>query len=125
MEGSPCKKREASDSGYSDEDCSANTLPDPITTLLAGGPIWQRSTCAIARLVMIWWDEELLQVLVKNNLITDAEARYMDVIRIWLWSIRMGWMWTGQALEYCKEWREEDRKKGLTPLQKTTEILQE
>ena len=54
-------------------------------------------------------------------MITDAEARYMD--DIWLWSIRRGWRWTGHALEYYKEWREEDRKKGLTTLQKTTEIL--
>ena len=30
----------------------------------AGGPIGLRSTCCIARLVMLWWDEELLQVLV-------------------------------------------------------------
>ena len=90
----------------------------------AGGPIGLRSTCAIARLVMLWWDEELLQVMVKNNVITDAEARYMDDIRLWLWSIRMGWRWTGKALEYCREWREEDRRKGLTPLQKTTEILE-
>ena len=56
-------------------------------------------------------------------MITDAETRYMDDTQLWLWSIRMGWWWTGQALEYCKEWREEDRKKGLTTLQKTTEIL--
>ena len=70
---------------------------------------------------MRWWDEELLQVMVKNNvIITDAEARYMDDIRLWLWSIRMGWRWTGQELEYCKEWREDDRRKVLTPLHRDT-----
>ena len=65
----------------------------------------------------------MLQILVRNNIITDAEARYMDDIRLFLWLIRMGWRWTGQELEYCKEWREEDRMKGLTPIQKTTEVL--
>ena len=46
----------------------------------AGGPIGLRSTCAIARLVMVWWDEELLELLVKNNVITNGEARYVDDI---------------------------------------------
>ena len=89
----------------------------------SGGPIGLRPTCCIARLVMLWWDEELIKLLVLNNIITNAEARYMDDIRIWLWSIRMGWRWTGKGLEYCGEWREEDRRKGMTPLQKTSEIL--
>jgi hypothetical protein len=89
----------------------------------AGGPIGLRSTCCIARLVMLWWDEELIELMIKNNVTTNTEARYMDDIRIWLWSIRMGWRWTGRELEYCGQWREEDRRKGLTPLQKTTEVL--
>ena len=67
-----------------------------------GGPIGLRSTCCMARLVMQWWDEELLQVLVKNNIITDAQAGYMDDIRLWLWTIRMGWRLNGCDLEYCK-----------------------
>ena len=72
---------------------------------------------------MLWWDEELIELLVKNNIITNAGARYMDDIRIWLWSIMMEWRWTGKEMEYCAEWREEDRRKGITPLRKTTEIL--
>ena len=50
----------------------------------SGGPIGFRSTCSIARLVMLWWDEELMELLVKNNIITNSEDRYMDDIRIWL-----------------------------------------
>ena len=72
---------------------------------------------------MLWWDEEMPQVLVKNNIITDAQARYMDDIRLWLWTVRMGWRWNGDELDYCKEWREEDRMNGMTPLQKTTEVI--
>jgi hypothetical protein len=48
---------------------------------------------------MLWWDEELIELMVKNNIITNGEARYMDDIRIWLWSIRMGWRRTGHELE--------------------------
>ena len=29
----------------------------------------------------------------------------------------------GMEMEYCSAWREKDRRKGMTPLQKTTEIL--
>ena len=90
----------------------------------AGGPIGLRSTCCVARLVMLWWDEELLQLMVSNNVITEEQARYMDDIRIWLWSIRMGWRWTGGRLEFCKDWRDEETSKGMTPLQKTTEVLE-
>ena len=90
----------------------------------AGGPIGLRSTCCIARLVMLWWDEELLQLLVKNNVITEAQARYMDDIRIWLWSIRHGWKWEDGELRYCEAWRAEDRHRGATPLQKSTEVLE-
>ena len=59
----------------------------------------------------------------KNNVTTNGEARYMDDIRLWLWSIRLGWRWTGKSLEYSTNWMEEDKLKGLTPLQKTTEII--
>ena len=61
--------------------------------------------------------------MVKNNIITNGEARYMDDIRIWLWSIRVGWRWTGHELEYCGKWRDADRRKWMIPLQKTTEVL--
>ena len=47
---------------------------------MEGGPIGLRSTCCVARLVMLWWDEELLQIMVNNNVITEEQARYMDDI---------------------------------------------
>ena len=55
-----------------------------------GGPIGLRSTCCIARLVMLWWDEEFLEVLKKNNLTIIRGARYMDDVRVWLKAIRLG-----------------------------------
>ena len=33
-----------------------------------GGPIGLRSTCCVARLIMMWWDQQLLEVVKKSNL---------------------------------------------------------
>ena len=40
-----------------------------------GGPIGLRSTCCIARLVMLWWDDMLMVALMKLNIKTAAGAR--------------------------------------------------
>ena len=32
-----------------------------------GGPIGLRGTCAVARIVMLWWDGQLLDILNNNN----------------------------------------------------------
>jgi hypothetical protein len=50
-----------------------------------GGPIGLRSTCAVARLVMLWWDTKLLALTL------EEKTRYMDDVRLWLQSIRLGW----------------------------------
>ena len=38
-----------------------------------GGPIGLRSTCCIARLVMSWWDKQLLELVDKSNM--DLEEK--------------------------------------------------
>ena len=48
----------------------------------------------------------------------------MDDIRAILYPIRLGWRWSGQELEYCDRWRVEEERRGMTPLQKTTEVLE-
>ena len=88
-----------------------------------GGPIGLRSTCCIARIVMLWWDEKLLSVVAKNNLTLRQKARYMDDIRLWLNSVRLGWRWTNGGLRFSMEWRREEMLKGMTGLQKTVEVL--
>ena len=65
-----------------------------------GGPIGLRSTCRIARLVILWWDEELLAVLKKNNIDIIKGARYMDDVRMWLRAIRLGWRWQHGGARY-------------------------
>ena len=65
-----------------------------------GGPIGLRSTCAIARIVMLWWDRQLVKVMEENNISLDEKARYMDDIRLWLRSIRLGWRWQDGSLKY-------------------------
>ena len=70
-----------------------------------GGPIGLRSTCCVARIVMLWWDERLVEVMTKANLEIIEGVRYMDDIRIWLRSIRLGWRWTDGGLRYISSWR--------------------
>ena len=89
-----------------------------------GGPIGLRSTCCIARIVMVWWDEELLEVLRSSNINIIRGARYMDDVRIWLRAIRLGWRWTKDGLVFKKEWRDEEIAIGMTILQKTSSILE-
>ena len=88
-----------------------------------GGPIGLRSTCCIARIVMLWWDEKLLSLIAKNNLTLEQKARYMDDIRLWMYSVRLGWRWVDGGLKYSTEWRTEERMAGMTGLQKTAEVI--
>ena len=89
----------------------------------AGGPIGLRSTCAIARLVMMWWDTELMSVITTNNMTVEERARYMDDIRLWLFNIRLGWRWCEGQLCFSSSWRKEEMELGMTGLAKTMEIL--
>ena len=89
-----------------------------------GGPIGLRSTCCIARIVMIWWDRQLMEILQKSNLTTEERARYMDDIRLWMRSVRLGWRWNGEELVFCKNWQTEERMKGMTGLEKTLQVIQ-
>ena len=89
-----------------------------------GGPIGLRSTCCVARLVMMWWDKEFLEVAKKSNLTIKGGARYMDDVRVWLAAVRLGWRWMSGRLMYKEEWMMEERDLGMTPLTKTTEIME-
>ena len=88
-----------------------------------GGPIGLRSTCAIARIVMLWWDEKLLSLVARNNLTLKQKARIMDDIRLWLHSVRLGWRWVNNGLRFSMSWRKEEMEAGMTGLQKTAEVL--
>ena len=46
-----------------------------------GGPIGLRSTCCIARITMLWWDEQWLKLVGENNLELEAKARYIRAYR--------------------------------------------
>ena len=47
----------------------------------------------------------------------------MDDIRVWLHAVRLGWRMVEGSLVYKKEWRLEEMAAGVTPLQKTAEVL--
>jgi hypothetical protein len=56
-----------------------------------GGPIGLRSTCCIARIVMLWWGRQLTEVMANSNLSAEQKVRYIDDIRVWMRNIRLGW----------------------------------
>ena len=88
-----------------------------------GGPIGLRSTCCVARLVMSWWDDKLIEAIEKVGLRMISGARYMDDIRLWCHAVRLGWRMVGRTLMFKNSWRKEEMDAGMTPLMKTTEIL--
>lgn len=75
---------------------------------LSGGPIGLRATCAVARVVMNYWDRKWRDMMNKNNINRDLEDRYMDDIRIVLMAINHGWRWKYGGLHYCETWKQED-----------------
>ena len=89
-----------------------------------GGPIGLRSTCCVARLVMMWWDREFLEVIQRSNLAVIDCARYMDDVRIWLRAIRLGWRWVDGCMRFRSSWRMEEKVKGMSGLEKTTEVIE-
>ena len=54
---------------------------------------------------MLWWDDQLLEVMERMNLKVLAGARYMDDIRMWLRAIRLGWRVTNGVLQYKEVWK--------------------
>ena len=73
-----------------------------------GGPIGLRGTCAVARVVMLWWDGQLENILANNNIRLEEGARYMDDIRLLLNSIKEGWRRDGEGME--KGWRRDGER---------------
>ena len=74
-----------------------------------GGPIGLRSTCCVARLVMMWWDDKLVEAVETAGIKLISGARYMDDIRIWCHGIRLGWRMVDGVLLFSSKWREEER----------------
>ena len=72
---------------------------------------------------MLSWDRQLGEILQNSNLTTEEKARCMDVIRIWMRSVRLGWRWNGEELVFTKAWLEEERSNRMTGLEKTLEII--
>ena len=74
-----------------------------------GGQIGLRSTCCIARLVMMWWDGKFIEAIQKSNLSLVDAARYMDDVRVWLHGVMLGWRWHNGELTFRSAWRLEER----------------
>ena len=72
---------------------------------------------------MCWLDDRLVEAIEKAGLRLISGARYMDDIRIWCHAVRLGWRMEGDTLIFKSSWRKEEMGNGMTPLQKTTQIL--
>ena len=53
----------------------------------------------------------------------EEKQRYMDDIRIWCYSVRLGWRWMEGELVFSMQWRQEELAGGMTGLEKTTEVF--
>ena len=89
-----------------------------------GGQIGLRSTCCIARLVIMWWDRKFIEAIQKSNLSLIEAARYMEDVRVWLHWVILGWRWHNGELTFRSAWRLEEKQAGMTILEKTTEIME-
>ena len=89
----------------------------------AGGPIGLRSTCAVARVTMSYWDAKWLELMAENNVQIRKSDRYIDDLRAFLMSLKLGWRWMDGGLCFTESWRLEDEKEGLTSTRWTVKVL--
>ena len=86
-----------------------------------GGPIGLRGTCAIARLVMVLWDQRWGGTMRTLRVETELNCRYMDDGRSFLHPIKHGWRYSEGKLRFCKQWEWED--KDLSGTEVTRRVL--
>ena len=79
-----------------------------------GGPIGLRLTSCVARLVMLWCDDKLIEAMERMNIKTIAGARYMDTSGYG--STLSDWV-GGLLMEYCSTGRPGEMKKGTVESQ--------
>ena len=78
-----------------------------------GGPIGLRATCAIARMVMQYFDKGWEEKHTRLNIKIWLNTRYMDDGRLMLPPIKRGWRWEGGKVQFCKRWELEDSQLSL------------
>ena len=69
------------------------------------------------------WDSRWMDLCRLNNIKLGKSDRYMDDIRAFLKSLKMGWRWVGGSLCYTKSWEEEDRASGRSAARRTALVL--
>jgi hypothetical protein len=62
-------------------------------------------------------------MMASNNLSVEQKARYMDDVRLWLLSIRLGWRWVDGELLFMREWQMEEEAMGMSGLDKTKQVM--
>ena len=75
-----------------------------------GGPIGDELSQAVARLVMIWWDEMFLDRCQKLDMNVMMYTRYVDDANLAVVPLDLGVRCEDNKLKVIPELREEDRK---------------
>ena len=72
---------------------------------------------------MIDWDRQWMDMLVKLGVTVENAVRYMDDLREYLQSIKMGWRWKDGELCWTEEWETEDKNSDKSDLARACELL--
>ena len=72
---------------------------------------------------MIDWDRQWMDMLVKLGVTVENAVRYMDDLREYLHSIKMGWRWKDGELCWTEEWETEDKNSDKSDLARACELL--
>ena len=92
---------------------------------MQGGPIGLRLTCCIARMVMMLWDKQFLEKMSRSNITLEEKQRYMDDIRLWCYSIRLGWRWNAGELVFLRSWKHKEEDKRRSGAVKRIEVIRD
>ena len=82
-----------------------------------------RATCAVARVVMNYWDAKWMASMNENNVEKDLEDRYTDTIRVVRMCLKAGWRWHWDGLYWGREWETEDKSSEETRGDRSSRII--
>ena len=71
-----------------------------------------RLTGVVARIVMDYWAKKIKEMAADNNITLYMLKKYVDDVNLILEALNIGHRWNGTAMEWRKEWEEEDKKNG-------------
>ena len=74
---------------------------------------------------MVEWDRQWMALLTGLGVSVEDAIRYMDDLRVFLYSFKQGWRWHDGDLCWTEEWEKDDMLSGKSALERTCDILKE